>query len=1376
MNRSKSRGHRLRLGWVMAGLVLLALAGVGGSVAYRVQKVRNTERLLAEAKAFLKSGNTDRAIETYSLYLERSPQDPQALRDYATLLYAQLDTSRKWIGPAINALRKLNRIDPQDAQTIERLAKLYMRLQQFGLAEELARAWLKAAPHNSDAIVLFARAATANNKSGDALEALTGAAARDPKQAAFYPPIIDLLDNVLEREKDAEEWVNRALQEAPTAYPVHLASCAFFQRHGQIDEGRRLIERALESAPDVPEVLQFSAQFFTSQGDLVRARTLLDRVPARAARDVQYLSARKAYALATHDEKVLLVAAEEFQQAADSGQPILLAQAAELYLRAGALPQADRCIETLEAENQQSLPKGTIDVLRGARKLMGDEPYAAITWLESAMREQPSDFWTLELLARAYLRIGELDDSADLYRRLALLGPSLLSPRLALARLELQMGRTARAREVLNSLANVGLPQKRLVQWLTLLVELHEGDESRKIDLMRQAEMLAAAPPEAVMELELAVNIFVEGGQPDRAMELFRAWSQNSATRNRIGLDLARQLVRKGDFSAAAGWAALLRETNANSIESRLIECDILLAQKKYDEAHEYVTKFSGAAEDQGKLWDLLADRNPNPQAKLLTLSKAAQLRPRDIGIRQKIARLAEDLPTAHSAIDEIRMIEGEKGVQWKFERASALLRLDHSAGAALAASALLKESVEMRSGWAAAHGLLGFSWERLGELSKACESYRTALAQDSSLSPAAFRLVDVLKRLGRYQEADAVLAPLAQAMPGSLDVQQLLVEQAVRRNDLSSAASLAEQILRKQSDNATWAAYTAELLLRAGQAERAERMARDVWEKNPGSFAALTSLTQALLAQKKYDEALALTRKYARQDSDPMFQILAVRVLLESGKMDEAQGTLESALKAKPDNATLCAFASEFWGKQGDRARQLTLARQALQVRGEDPAQSIWLASMLVAGDARQREEAQTIIRRVLSDHADDPDALLLEAQLALTVESPDVRSGATALKTALKRNPRFLPARKLLASVLIQEADLHEASEIIEGGLLEFAEDSELLLLSAQVSQLQGEFERSLTPLRKMLATPNPPPPAAALLVAAAIETHQVKPAIAILEAIPKRRDAESVALARLYEAAGYPDKAAEVLQRIVESSPALAVGPLLQFNARQRDYVAVEDLARRYGEKYPEDTATQLLAAELLASEGSAPQARQRGIDLLDQIAAKSPFAAADARFRAGLAYLKHGDFLNAETMLIRANQLAPQNPKPVNALAWLYGEELSNTQRGLELIKKYESEGGKFTAELLDTYGLLLYRVGRLEEATTRLNQCLRVTGQSSDRTSAMFHLGLVQKTRGANSDASVNFRGAMQLHDRVGGLSSVQVEECRKFLNWSSMDR
>ncbi len=1388
---TNNRKGRFRVRWFLSFAAVVVVGSCGSYVLYKFQRIRNTRWLLSEAKAAQQVGDVDKAIQSYQVYLTRNDSDHEALRVYADLLYEHLSSAPARLGETVRALRQLRQFDPTDVATLDRLAGLYSDLDEFGLAEEVGRAWVTLAPSSPDAVLALGRALHSLHKSDEAIALLTQASENAPGEPRFYPPLVAVLSESSDRLDEAARWMMRALENAPNNDQVQMAAFVFFLGRGESATAEQHLKKALDNAPENLTVLLAATRFYASTKKMDEAVVWLNRAIQLAPEDRNVLMARASVALSRGDRSAMIAVADDVMRSESPPDADVFAQAAELYIRGGDPTKAEFCIQQME---QIPSPDGrsrvSIDTLWGALYLARKEPYAAVPRLQRVLEHQPANLWPIELLARAYLQIGAVDEAGDLYRRLILLAPAESAPRLSLARIELESGHFIKVRDLMRGLVPDDANDKRQAELIAIAADQFQmaadGKQPSACEECRIAlERTAANPPVDPGSIEILMRCLVSAGMPERAMDLLLNASIDTDAAKTIFADLGRRLLADGRADLAALLAEETIKRFSDDFEGHLLKIDVLIAAGRVGDARGYVEQCPLLDDQKGLLWAAIAEADPGKGTDDATdiraidaLRQAARLMPRNITVRQKLVRRLTNVEEANKAVDEIRTLEGEGGVQWKYERAAVLLRLKPDSSSATESTALLRDCLVARPGWVEARMLLGFAQETAGKLVDAAESYRAAIAQKPELATdaVAIRLMEVLKRQGRYREADELLGPLALALPDSPDVLRSVTERHVRENDLRSAAASAERLLEVGTTDSAWAATTADLFLRSRQPEKAEKTARASHLKHPESVSLLTSLSRALFALGRQDEAENLVRKSAADRRDAPFDLLLARILLERNQPEEARRVMEAALSREPENPSLHVAASDFWGAQGDRARQMDLARKAIALRGESPATSLVLASLLAAGKGTtDRAEAEAIIRRRLADQPTDAQALLLDAQFALSADLPNVKKAEASLLAALKSDQRLVPAYKTLAAVQLQAGRLNAAEETTTAGLTVAPDDVDLLILKAEIHRQTGDYERALGPVQRALAIQPRNPRALSILVEASRQPGQLEQAIGFIEGLSPdttRPAGESILLARLLETKGDVSRADALYRQILDGENRSAQFTLeyLAFQARQGAFDQVYALASKWYSDHPDDVETLASAAELLGAQSTDPDLRARGYEWLDEIAKNHPDNAADARYRSGLCRLQQGDLVDAETMLLRASQLSPDDPKPANALAWLYGEELGKPEQGLSIIEKFLADGGRTTPEMLDTHGTILLRMNRLKEAREKLSACLDMIGYSPTRTAATYHLGLVMMKSEEQRDGLTSIRLALDMNNRVGGLGEKDTQEARRLLN------
>jgi tetratricopeptide (TPR) repeat protein len=540
-------------------------------------------------------------------------------------------------------------------------------------------------------------------------------------------------------------------------------------------------------------------------------------------------------------------------------------------------------------------------------------------------------------------------------------------------------------------------------------------------------------------------------------------------------------------------------------------------------------------------------------------------------------------------------------------------------------------------------------------------------------------------------------------------------------------------------------------------------------------------TLARALIAQGRTAEAEARIRRAATEVGDGPHYVLLARVLSMLDKRDKAETMIAQAQAIAPRDPEVWAACADFWGSLSDRNRQIAASRKAIELRGDDPAQSLALARLLgPSGSPDDRAEALAIVRSRLADDPRDFAALILDAELALNSDPPDFSRAEASLERALAVDARSAEAYRLMAATNFRSGELEAASEAVAAGLAFIPDDPDLLLIAAELYCFHGEYLKAVTPLRHLLQVQPRHPQAVRLLATAYTEVGRVDDAMAFVDELapPEARTATELLIqARLSELAGDVSQAESLYKRANElDATSVAVLALAQFYARQEDYDEVQSLGLRHQSESPDDPASLAVIAELLGAQSSDEELRRTGMAWLEKLARDNPGIDADARYRLGMCHYRHRDFARAERELTKAAELSPQTPVPVNALAWMYAEDLDRLDDARAVIDRFLESGGTPDASLLDTHGLVLIRLGKLAAAAEKLTKCIRVAGQTPTLAAAHYRLGLVYLKQDNLPTAISYIKTALRLAQRLGGLTAAETERATELIERSASNR
>ena len=178
-------------------------------------------------------------------------------------------------------------------------------------------------------------------------------------------------------------------------------------------------------------------------------------------------------------------------------------------------------------------------------------------------------------------------------------------------------------------------------------------------------------------------------------------------------------------------------------------------------------------------------------------------------------------------------------------------------------------QALSLKPRYAEARNNLGSAYERMGQIEKAREQFRRALEVNPGFTQASLNLVRLDLRLGRLEEAGRRLEGIRPAGP---------------------------------KEQVRWLEATAEVLIRQGREEEAERKLREALKSHPHRVEFLNLLGIALRRQRKASEAaLVLTQAIAVLPTEPSLWVNLGNAYRDLGRNREAAQAYRRALELDP-------------------------------------------------------------------------------------------------------------------------------------------------------------------------------------------------------------------------------------------------------------------------------------------------------------------------------------------------------------------------------------------------------------------------------------------------------------------------------------------
>jgi Flp pilus assembly protein TadD len=369
--------------------------------------------------------------------------------------------------------------------------------------------------------------------------------------------------------------------------------------------------------------------------------------------------------------------------------------------------------------------------------------------------------------------------------------------------------------------------------------------------------------------------------------------------------------------------------------------------------------------------------------------------------------------------------------------RAEALLERKDYAGA----ESLLREVVRLDPRNARAHGNLALALMQERKLREAVDEGRLAAAFEPESPQARYIYGMTLRAAGRGPDAQREFAKASALAPDAIGPLDALAESYAAAGDDRAVAAY-EKLISLDPKKSRYPLDLAGYLWSAGQAERGNAVATAAVERFPADAALRAAYGQSLFEQQRFvDAARELARARDLGVRDPGTLSILGSALSQAGRVDEARGVLEAAVREHPDSAALRLDLGRLFLSQGD---------------GEAARRELAEASRLAPQDASIRFQLGRAEEAV--GHLDEAEA----AYRAAMELSPGLASPRYALGRLLVRRGRREEGERELEVYRSQYARAAKAQSDAE------SQRGEILLAESDLSR--GNAAEALARLQSL------------------------------------------------------------------------------------------------------------------------------------------------------------------------------------------------------------------------------------------------------------------------------------------------------------------
>ncbi len=1090
----------------------IALCAVVVHFLHGFQVERNAYRLLERADEAFESKNYHKAENYYEQYLRVIPDQPDAVQKLVEVL-DRIDYPGDRLRRVL-LMEQVLRAKPNEHAFRMRLVHNLINVGRLGDASDQLTRLRDVWDDKAEILHMLGWCNEAKKDYLAAVRLFREAIKQDPKQIRSYALLAEVLHDRQNEPDEAAKVMDDLIRENPHDYSAHLARARFFRQRGDQKQSDRSITAALKIAPKEPSVILAAADAARAKGEWEVALGLLNdglkRYPdqARFYEQLANVNLMKGDSVAAMDS--LYAGLKQLPKANELAVLLI-----DLMIDKNQIKEAQEKIDALRVKFARSaLPNYLQARIHVAQKQWPE----AIRLLEEVGRDLgPQSEWSSRvhaLLGLSHRQMGDREQELLSFRRAVAEDPTWGTANIGLAVALLDNGRSDEACQVLEPMRNLASPPAGYWIWVTrarLQNQLRMRAANRRWDIVEEALAQADAtePPSAELALVRA-EYLLEKGDADGAKATLEKAQTSFPQEAAVSCARADLASRMGRFDEAESILdqALRSKQAANPIELRLAQCRLWLKRSSASDrsklkrlADDELTTFSTG--DRARLGFALAAA----WYRLNDLEKAAdrwreiaKILPKDLRSRSWLLdlELQRGQPAvARQWVEELRRIEGESGVYWRYGDCAILIHEAHGRRANLdEARRKLQEIDRLYKNWPRAAALAGSIAEMEGNYLQAIREYSRALDQGEAQPGVLARLLEILIHRREFGKAEIEVTKYEQKHPLTPELARLGADVALgSRDKLSAKTALrrAELAVATPIRDYREALWLASICLAAGESARAESMlttaldlaghAPDVWI---AWLAYLAQTNQADRASQEIDRMEKFLNKHR-------VALTRARCYDAMRQFDQAGSAYRAAVAGAGDDPTVLAFAADFFRRADldSEARRLyeRLVDPALFAPAEITVTARRNLAVLLAksGNTDDRDRALALMNDNRSLRGDT----LPDLRVRLFIQGQQAERRRDAIHQFQETNRRQTPSadeRLLLAELLVADRHLGQARNLLSDLFEEDPRNTRYVARFAQVLIGLEEFAEA----RRMLAILTQAEPTSA-------RTHAVQSALA-------------------------------------------------------------------------------------------------------------------------------------------------------------------------------------------------------------------------------------------------------------------------------------
>jgi putative PEP-CTERM system TPR-repeat lipoprotein len=836
-------------------------------------------------------------------------------------------------------------------------------------------------PDNVEARVLLGQALIVGNDPTAALVELRKAQDLKAADDLVLPHLARAMLMVGDDAKIIEQFASVKLKDATAGADLLTSVATAHAVRGDVAKAKEVAASALEVKPDFVPALVMQAQLIAAEGKVDEALALTDKAlavqpkderagvlkgdllwrgkkdVAKAAESYRKVLEHNSESIGAHTSLIAMLAqdgkAEESRAQFATLKKVLPNHPETLFYEAQVAfaDQNYKLARELTDRLLKAMPENVrVLELAGAAEYRMGQFLAAEAFLGKAIKNNPGQTMSRQLLAQTYLRGGQPSKALDILAPITQ-GPKPDGVSLSLAgEAHLQLGESQKADQAFQ-LATKAEPDNTRVRTAVAVSQLNRGNPAAMAELESIAQgdkspradlaLVSAKLRQGDFEGSLKAADALERKLPDRAMPL--------GVRGQV-------LLHKRDNAGArkAFMAALAKEPGYFPAVASLSALD--LAEGKTDDARKRFQDYSKANPGNHQAWLAQAELaartgaapsevtrltreavkvNPaEPNARMVLIEQlissgdakgavvAAQeavgAMPNNMDIAESLGRAQIAAGDGQQAVSTFKKLTGLQAINPRLQirLAEAMILARDNAGA----EAALKRALEAQPGYLPAQrGLV-----MLATIDKRPQDAVNQARELQKLRPkeAVGFLLEAEAEVSRKNFDAAVPAFRAALQRGkSTDIAMKLHNALLVGGKRTEADRWASEWLKENARDAGFRFYLGDMSMARGENVAAEALYRSVLDIQPANALAMNNIAWLMVKQNK-PGALALAEKAVSllADRAPLLDTLATAQAAE-GQVAKAIETQKRAVELEPENPSLRLALARHYLRAGDKA-----------------------------------------------------------------------------------------------------------------------------------------------------------------------------------------------------------------------------------------------------------------------------------------------------------------------------------------------------------------------------------------------------------------------------------------------------------------------